>query len=836
MVALVPLCIACGARREPESESRETEPAAARDSPEIRVGLDAFTHLEELPLLQRGVRAHGASSAAQSTATTVSDGFDPNDDYSNYVSEAAGERVLLDVTGRGAIYRFWHTDDGMDAWAPGGPQPRGADITYNVYFDGAESPALRLASRALWGGELAAFAAPLSLDADASSGGAVTYRPITFARGIKITAQSARDYPLHDYFNIAYNLYDAETRIRTFRGGEDSSEARRILAHVGENPIRKLPQDITTEDTYDLKGGSTTTVGRFEGPGMITELVIHVPEMRREEYPVIADEGRSTLVSSSFELEIDPRNTSVRMIRRLAAAQAQVAQVYIDSRYAGRWETRARGEVASPTRAVNAWLDSAFEIPKAHTANKSRIHVRLDVESPAGSASATPWTEFRYWAQCVVSGYQIQTDELDVGDAKSEAAHSYAMVEPNSLERARYRPVDPIVKAGRNDDRALGALRMQMFWDDDAAPAVDVPLAEFFGTGAGFVARVKSLMVGHEQGRFYSYFPMPYERSARIALVSPAGTPALSGVSVAVRSRPYAMDFAKVGYFYASARRVLATRPGEDYDALRVEGQGHYVGTNLILPGLSWTLEGDERVFVDGLRTPSISGTGTEDYVNGGWYWSRGPFSAPLSGMPERAEASHPISAYRLHITDAIPFRTSLRVAFEHDGVGSNTVPYASVAYYYLKREPGMTELASFEPADEASAAAHAFSAGDQSSVDSVTSRFFNDALPTAETRLAVSSPASSEFTLEIDPGNAGIVLRRVFDQALRDQRAEVFVDDVSAGLWHAAGGNDAFRWREDEFWIPSELTRDRSAVTVRLDVKSPTWNAAEYRVFALSR
>ncbi|HYO52263.1 DUF2961 domain-containing protein [Archangium sp.] len=38
-------------------------------------------------------------------------------------------------------------------------------------------------------------------------------------------------------------------------------------------------------------------------------------------------------------------------------------------------------------------------------------------------------------------------------------------------------------------------------------------------------------------------------------------------------------------------------------------------------------LEGDERVHVDGSLTPQLYGTGTEDFYESGWYFSRGTFS-----------------------------------------------------------------------------------------------------------------------------------------------------------------------------------------------------------------
>jgi Protein of unknown function (DUF2961) len=812
----------------------EDSDCAGRTEVASSVGLDAFARLEDLPRIKRHTRAYGASSASDSEVAVVSDASDANDDYSNYVRQTTSERVLMDVVGTGAIYRFWHTDDAMDAWAPGGSDASGSDMTYKFYFDDESSPSLILPARQLWRGSVPGFPAPLSLDADESSGGGVSYRPITFARGVRVSLANAASLPKHDYFNIGYSLYPRDA-VETFTGCENVGFAKALLEHAGDSPITKHPEDRTSNVAFDLVPGMSRELGHWVGPAMITELVISVPNMRREEYPVIEDAGRVHRGTSDFRLAVSPQAEAVRITRRLADDHPQRALVYVDGTLAGTWSTQGTGDGYSPTRAVNAWLDSAFGLPPALASGKEHIQVRIDARAESGAEGS--WNEFRYWATSTAGGSDIATDELDIGDRRSEAAHQYVTSAVEWTGTHRYRPIEPVVIPGANDGRALEQVRLQIFWDDASEPAVDAPFAEFFGTGGGFVADVKALMLGHEKGRFYCYFPMPFARSARIVLVHPQGAPMLRELSAAIRIRPYTADFSNVAYFHASAQRVDATEVGKDYDILVASGQGHYVGANLVLPGMNWTLEGDEHIFVDGLRTPSISGTGTEDYVNGGWYFSRGPFSAPFSGSPERAAPTHPVTAYRHHITDAVPFRTSIRVALEHDGINSNQVPYASVAYYYLKSSPGMSATDFFEPARVDSREAHEFLVhGGEPRLTSASGRFFRDAPVTSEYHdgMSLDRSSSCEFTMRIDPNNDGAVIRRMFDQASRDQRAEVYVNGAFAGVWYSAGGSDRFRWREDEFWVPAEQVRGRSDLRIQLNVHSAQWSAYEYQAFTV--
>jgi hypothetical protein len=140
-------------------------------------------------------------------------------------------------------------------------------------------------------------------------------------------------------------------------------------------------------------------------------------------------------------------------------------------------------------------------------------------------------------------------------------------------------------------------------------------------------------------------------------------------------------------YFHAQFRRTTTAR-GEPVRVLEADGRGHYVGTVLSMQplrgrGLGF-LEGDERVTVDSEPAPSVVGTGTEDYFSAGWYFDRGPYSAPYHGLTIKDSASGRVSAYRWHVEDAIPFARQLRFTIEHGG--TNDAPqtdYTSVAFWY---------------------------------------------------------------------------------------------------------------------------------------------------------
>ena len=74
-------------------------------------------------------------------------------------------------------------------------------------------------------------------------------------------------------------------------------------------------------------------------------------------------------------------------------------------------------------------------------------------------------------------------------------------------------------------------------------------------------------------------------------------------------------------YFYAQYKQEYPVEQGKDYVILETEGKGHYVGTVMAVRTRSpaWFGEGDEKIYIDGEKKPSIWGTGTEDYFLSAW-------------------------------------------------------------------------------------------------------------------------------------------------------------------------------------------------------------------------
>ncbi len=199
-----------------------------------------------------------------------------------------------------------------------------------------------------------------------------------------------------------------------------------------------------------------------------------------------------------------------------------------------------------------------------------------------------------------------------------------------------------------------------MYWDGEATPSVEVPVGDFFGVGFGERRDYASLPLAETSGGYDCYWPMPFHRSARWTLANVSATDALVWANVDFTA--YKRLPPELRHFHVMQNR----RPG---------AQTFF--------GPFGFLEGDEMIFVDGEPTPSIVGTGTEDYFGGGFYFESGPIAAPYHGVLIKDEALARVSAYRWHVEDAMPFARAIRVTIEHGSQNDYEGDYSSVAFFY---------------------------------------------------------------------------------------------------------------------------------------------------------
>jgi hypothetical protein len=395
---------------------------------------------------------------------------------------------------------------------------------------------------------------------------------------------------------------------------------------------------------------------------------------------------------------------------------------------------------------------------------------------------------------------------------------------------------------------ALSELWLEATFDGASEPQAAAPIGAWVGCAAGF-AEVDALFFHMDrEGRGSIYWPMPFANSARLVLRH-RGQAARGRALLRVELDARAPE-SGFAHFHAAHVEQLSV-PGRDVVIYERSGRGKVVAVQLDgytnLPGLTrgW-LEGDERIYIDGSRSPQIPGTGTEEFFGWGWYDApvERRFSLPQHGSPYRSfDGVQDITAqYRVLFPDVLHFEREIRLGLEcgpRNFVQTAGVRYVSTVFAYVLDEPGLVLSDTFDPATRSEALAHQYVAnGSQIEVE-LQSGYEGD--ERANERLSDRGLALSsgfvEFEVALHPANRGALLRRRIDQTEREgETARVFVDGQYAGLWRTALNNQTWRWLDAEFGLPAELTRGKSRVRLRIEPLLYPWSEFHYEAWSRVR
>ncbi len=274
------------------------------------------------------------------------------------------------------------------------------------------------------------------------------------------------------------------------------------------------------------------------------------------------------------------------------------------------------------------------------------------------------------------AGDRDDTSEWDLPPGEARATD---LAGPSTLLTLRLAPRTPTPEV-------LRGLLLELAWDG-GEPSVRAPVGDFFGVGFG-VTPYRGLVQGWGEHGGYCHLPMPFARGARVTVRNATAFAQHVGVRTTCRPGP---PVPGAGRLHAEFR--WQDQVGSElFELAAVTGPGKLVGVTQALQGLGnlWYLEGNEQFTVDGEARPSIVGTGTEDFYNGGWYWNEGPIALPLHGIGIKEEwTSNRTTPWRMFVPDAVPFARGLVARIEHGS--SNEVLdayYSSVAFWYGPAQP----------------------------------------------------------------------------------------------------------------------------------------------------
>lgn len=332
----------------------------------------------------------------------------------------------------------------------------------------------------------------------------------------------------------------------------------------------------------------------------------------------------------------------------------------------------------------------------------------------AGSVGGEIW-QFRNYSSQRISSYDT-SGANDDGDRKNP-------VNPGQTKEIGTVTGPGIIKhiwitISSTEHNHLKKLILRMYWDGNTKPSVEAPVGDFFGLGLGkyFAYQSQYISVGSQKALNCS-FAMPFKKSARITITNEGEKPTTAFY--------YNIDWEKhttlpenAMYFHAQYRQAVPTpgwtsdwklngdakvntklnKSGEgNYVIMEAKGKGIFLGvTHSILQNQGdWWGEGDEMIFIDGDKTPTITGTGAEDYYLGAWCYggcglnpfgntkptfSYADYGNPLNGGDDRGAEW---MVYRFHTASPIVFNSAIKMTIEQGHANHRSDTYYTVGYWY---------------------------------------------------------------------------------------------------------------------------------------------------------
>jgi len=231
---------------------------------------------------------------------------------------------------------------------------------------------------------------------------------------------------------------------------------------------------------------------------------------------------------------------------------------------------------------------------------------------------------------------------------------------------------------------------LRIYWDGQDAPSVNCPLVDFFCDPAGQFDSVETAVLNKRRG-FNCYFPMPYQKSARMELVYDGDLAPGPELQSKMPCYSYVMYRTLdalpkgAGYFHANWHQEALPMGQAAYTALDTQGKGKFVGWSVTIrkPGApAYMVDMNEMFYVDGETTPSVEFQGIEDSFGFSWGFPETNSEFLISGYRKYFQGA---AAYKFFLNDAIPFDKSLRVSIDF-GKNENEAVKAMVGdqgYYH---------------------------------------------------------------------------------------------------------------------------------------------------------
>lgn len=282
-------------------------------------------------------------------------------------------------------------------------------------------------------------------------------------------------------------------------------------------------------------------------------------------------------------------------------------------------------------------------------------------------------------------------------ESVSESEHIPAHSVKNLIKLTGNKAIERFeIKLTANDiKKALRQGVLNIYFDDASVPQVQAPIGDFFGTAPGIDPYSSLPFTVNPDGSMICRFIMPFKENARIAIDNLSDEDIT--VSASLRLKDYDWEQDESMHFRAHWRADHHMTASEsapfDIPYILGSGKGRLAGATAFIMNPcdvptswgNWWGEGDEKIFVDQDKVPSIFGTGSEDYFNYSWS-SRDIFDHAYCGQPRNDGPGNRgfVTNYRYQILDDVPFENRIDFYMEllsHSRVSNFS--YSRITYLY---------------------------------------------------------------------------------------------------------------------------------------------------------
>jgi hypothetical protein len=259
---------------------------------------------------------------------------------------------------------------------------------------------------------------------------------------------------------------------------------------------------------------------------------------------------------------------------------------------------------------------------------------------------------------------------------------------------------------------------IEIYYDDEKAPGVRCPLADFFADGCNGRSQYYSTPFMEKVPESYNcYAAIPFRKSVRIVLHNELPHDLMSYAFVEAEALPAWRD--DLLYFHATWRKdTFPLTPDTEHRIIQISRPGHLVGCQYSIVteepsfrDFHFVMEGNCEHRIDGEPAPTVDYLGMEDSFGFSWGFNA-CYCGPSSGINYLRPDALPfmLSIYRFRIRNPIMFSKGLdiRVNWKHEATNGKRdydtpervylknraasggcVVQLCTAYYWYQTEPG---------------------------------------------------------------------------------------------------------------------------------------------------